>query len=201
MNFKHFEFNLERHHFKKVGITSNALLVMKLNRLLELQGERPLGFTELEVPDQSWLYKVARYIDQTNILEFFETQINPEPPLGNKSSQISTIYYGRLFACQWLFRLQTTKTNKKLWEMLKNLSEVYRTLMAQRINAELLEQEVRHNREKSLQLETSLQDLIGKAALTYSAIENPNINPQMVISGSKDFTDDMKAMLHNNARL
>ena len=85
--------------------------------------------------------------------------------------------------------------------MLKILSEVYRTLMAQRINAELLEQEVRHNREKSLQLDTSLQDLIGKAALTYSAIENPNINPQMFISGSKDFTDDMKGTLHNNARL
>ena len=58
--FKHFEFNLERCHFKKVGITSNALLVKKLNRLLELQGEKSLGFTELEVPDQTWLYKVAR---------------------------------------------------------------------------------------------------------------------------------------------
>ena len=111
-----------------------------------------MGFTELEVPDQTWLYKVARYIDQTNILEFFETLISPEPPLGNNSSQISTIYYRRLFACQWLFKLQTTKTNKKLWEMLKNLSEVYRTLMAQRINAELLEQEVRKNREKHCSL-------------------------------------------------
>ena len=79
--YKKFEVELSKAQLKKVGIMNNALLVRKLNMLHRLRGEKELGFSEFEIPDQNWLYKIARYADQTNLLEFFETAVVPEPAL------------------------------------------------------------------------------------------------------------------------
>jgi len=199
MEYKHFEINLQKHHLKKVGITNNALLVKKLNFLLADKGRQLLGFTEYDVPEQTWLHKVARYIDQTNILEFFEAAISPEPP--KHSSPISKIYFGRVHACQYLFRLQNARNNKKLWESLKIVSETYRNLSSYRINIDLLEHELRQTREKVFMLEANLQDLVGKAAISYTAHENPLITPELIIAGGDAFTPEMKQLLITNARL
>lgn len=91
---------------KKVGIMNNALLVRKLNALLKMKGEKELGYNEYEIPEQNWLYKIARYADQTNLLEFFESPVVPEPALTPHFLDISHIYHGRTFAVQWLFRIE-----------------------------------------------------------------------------------------------
>ena len=201
MQYKHFEINLTKEHFKKVGISNNAQLMKKLNILLIIDGKNPLGFNQYEVPDQNWLYKIARYIDTTNIMEFFEIAVTPPPPLTPESHLIYKINYGRLFACQWLFRLACTKNNKKLWESLKMLSEVHRTLQSHRLNVELLEHELKQTREKVIYYDATLLDLTSKAAFTYTSLENPSIKPELVISGGEQFTPEMRDILNNNARL
>jgi hypothetical protein len=201
MEYRHFEINLSKSHQKKVGITNNALLVRKLNILLSDKGRQPLGFTEYDVPEQNWLHKVARYIDQTNVLEFFESAVAPEPPLTRNSSDISKTYFGRLHAGQWLFRLQNARNNKKLWENLKILSETYRSYASYKINLDLLDHELQLTRDKVVTLEGTLTNLVNKAAFEYTSNENPLIKPEVVIMGGDAYTQEMKNTLSTNAKV
>ena len=201
MEYRHFEINLNKSHQKKVGITNNALLVKKVNILLADKGRHPLGFTEYDVPEQSWLHKATRYIDQTNVLEFFESAVAPEPPLTRNSSAISKTYFGRLHAGQWLFRLQNARNNKKLWENLRIISETYRTYASYKINIELLDLELQETREKIVMLEGTLQDLVSKAAFQYTAHENPLIKSEAVIMGGKGFTQEMRNTLNTHVKV
>jgi len=200
--FKQFEFSLERKSQQtKVGIVNNALLVRKLNLLLRSRGERELGFTEYNLPEQGWLYKIARYIDRTNLLEFFEAPALTELPLNPDSSVISRIYYGRLYASQWLFRIEAAKKNKKLWEAFEKLSERYRTLSSMKVNADVLEFELREARRRIASLETDLHDMVGKIAFTYTALEDPSITPELIIAGGEALTDSKRQTLATNAHL
>jgi len=201
MEFKQFDIRLSKEQLRRTGTHSNALLVRKLNLLLSEREEKPLGFTEHEVPDQTWLYRIARYIDQTNLLEFFEAPVKPEPPLTSDCHIIPKIHFGRLHACQWLFRTSAMKTNKKLWEQFKLVSETYRMLSAHKINTEILEYELDLTRKKVISLESTLQDLIHKSAFTYSFLEDPNIRPEVVMAGGDKFTAEMREQLNTNAKL
>ena len=106
-----------------------------------------------------------------------------------------------MYATQWLYRLEAVKKNKKLFESFKNMAEMYRGLVSNKIGVRLMEEELRQMRLKNSQAEEYLKDLISKAAFTYTAIENPSCRPDLVISGSPDSTAKMRETLYNNARL
>ena len=114
---------------------------------------------------------------------------------------ISKVSYGRQFVCLWLFRLPQAKSNRKLWDSLKVLSEVYRTLTSNRINVNKLERELQSARDKLAAQELNMQDLIGKVSFTYTSIENPEINPDLVIDCGTGFTERMRGIINNNAKL
>jgi hypothetical protein len=200
--YKQFEYGLERKtQQSKVGIVNNALLVKKLNLLLRSKGERELGFTEYNLPEQCWLYKIARYIDRSNLLEFFEAPALGEPPLHQDSNIISKVYYGRLYASQWLFRIEAAKKNKKLWEAFEKLSERYRTLASMKVNADVLDYEIRESRRRIAMLETDLHDMVGKISFTYTGLEDPTITPELVIAGGDGLTPEKRQQLSMNAQL
>ena len=184
-----------------MGIINNSLLVKKLNILLKDRGQPTLGFGEFDLPEQNWLYRVARYIDKTNLLEFFESAPFPEPPLDHNSSAISKIYYGRLYAGEWLFRLEKAKKNKKLWDALTAIAERYRFLCSLRTNVEVLDYELKTTRGRVEYIENDLHDMVGKASFTYTALEDPTITPELVIGGGDTLTPEMKKQLHTNAQL
>ena len=201
MEYKQFEFNLNKSHQKKVGIINNSLLVKKLNILLRERRQPELGFTEFDLPEQSWLYKVARFIDRTNLLEFFEASPYTEPPLDHQSSAISKIYYGRLYAGQYIFRLDIAKRNKKLWDAFTALSEKHKNLNSYKINVNVLEQELIETKKKVSQVENELHDMIGKTSFTYTSLEDSKITPELVIGGGEGLTPEMRATLNTNAQL
>jgi hypothetical protein len=184
-----------------VGIINNSLLVKKLNILLRERGQPQLGFTEFDLPEQNWLYKVARFIDRTNLLEFFEAAPFPEPPLDHNSPSIAKIYYGRMYAGEWLFRLDHAKRNKKLWDAFTDIAEKSRMLSSYKINIEVLEHELRNTRNKVDRMEMDLHDMVGKVAFTYTALEDPTITPELVIANGNDLTDKMRKQLNTNAQL
>jgi hypothetical protein len=201
MEWRTFDFNLTKSHNKKVGVVNNSLLVKKLNILLRGRGQPQLGFTEFELPEQNWLFKVARFIDRTNLLEFFESAPFPEPPLDHNSSAISKIYYGRLYAGEWLFKLEAAKRNKKLWDVITEISEKKRMLSSLKVNVEVLEHELVSTREKVLKTDANLHDLIGQVAITYTAMSDPTITAEAVIAGGSAMTETMVKTLNNNAQL
>ena len=198
---KRFEVELSREAQKKIGTINNALLVRKLNIFLTEQGREVLGFTEFEIPESGWLHRVARYIDQSNILEVFERPMRAEPPLTTQSNACSRIYYGRVNASSYLFRTPQVRQNKKLWENFKIISDTYRTLLSYKINIDVLQKELEETRAKVILYESNLSDLVTKSAFTYTALENPNIRPEVILAGADAFTGEMREMLNGNIRL
>ena len=74
---RHFEVDLTPKQQRRHSTINNAILIRKLNTLLQATSRRPLGFDELEVPDQGWLYRIARFIDPASLIEFFEAPVRP----------------------------------------------------------------------------------------------------------------------------
>lgn len=70
-----------------------------------------------------------------------------------------------------------------------------------RVNADVLEFELKETRRKLTELDTELHDRIGKAAFTYTAIEDPSITPELVISNGGDLTDEKRGQLNTNRQL
>ncbi len=198
---RRFEVELSREAQKKIGTINNALLVRKLNILLVAQGRSQLGFSEFEIPESAWLHRVARFIDQTNLLEIFERGPRIEPPLTNQSNICSRIYYGRINASNFLFRTQQMKQNKKLYDSFKTISDTYRTLLSYKINIDVLQKEIEDTNLKVLLYETSLSEQVTKAAFTYTAMENPNIRPELILGGPDNFTGEMREVLNGNIQL
>lgn len=200
-DWKCFEFRLERGQLRKTGMINNAILVRKLNLLLKSKGGKELGFSEYDIPEQNWLFKVARFIDQTNMLEFFEEPIENEPLPSQHSSPISKIYWGRLYAGEYLFEDEKKKSNKKLWQSLRVLSEAYRMLLGSRMHGEVLEHDLLETRKKILEQESSLQDLLSKVSFAYTSIDNPAITADLVINNQAQLTPEMRQQLSLSSQL
>ena len=200
-DWKNFEFTLRKTDQKKIGIINNSLLVKKLNYMLEDRAEPDLGFSEFETPEQNWLYKVARYIDQTGELEFFETQPCQQAPLNENSPWIRKIFYGRIYAGQWLFRFESIKKNKKLYESFEELSEKHKNLNSCKINCNVLQHDLRETQKKIVTLEQEMNDLAGKIAFTYTSLENPKITPELVIGGGEGLTPEMRQCILQNTQM
>lgn len=199
--WKHFEFTLNKSQFRKGAMICNAMLMRKLNQLLKSRAMPQMGFNEYNIPEQNWLYKVARYIDQTNLLEFFDEVVENEPIPHSKSSGYAKVYYGRLFACEWLFEDQKKKSNKKLWHALRTLSEAYRMLMGTKIHGEVLDHELQETKKRVMEQEANLQDLLGKAAFAYTAVDNPAITADIVINKQSELSPDVKQKLSQFSQL
>ena len=68
LDLRYFEVELTPEMNRRVGLLNNCFLVRKVNVLLNSRGQVALGFDEYDPPEESWLYRVVRYIDPTNIL-------------------------------------------------------------------------------------------------------------------------------------
>jgi len=201
MQIKQFEVELTAEMQRRASNINNSVLIKKLNYLLSTTGRKQLGFTEFDVPDQAWLYRIARYIDASSITEFFERPAKPEPALTTASSVLSKIYHGRMSASIWLFRNSAVKQNRKLWEALKLISETYRASINNQMSLHILEHEITQIREKQVSLQTSLDDMVSKASLTYTAIEEPGLRPEDVLAGGNSVSPALREILIRNARL
>ena len=151
---------------------------------------------------------MARYIDPTNLTEFFEEPVFEEPGITDKSTDISITHFGRVNASSYFFRSKAVKSNKKLWESLRQISDTYRSYMSQKIGLDILKRDLKEADEykrdlkeadeKFLLTQHSLDDMISKAGFTYSTILDPRHNAQSIITGGADMsTEDRKALLLN----
>lgn len=207
VELKHFEVDLTAAMIKRVGVLNNALLVKKLNLLQESRGQPQLGFDIFEPPDQvgfreqGWLYRVARFVDKSNLLEFFEEAVVEEPALTSTSSNISVLYQGRVRASSWLFRIEAARKNRKLWDALRLLSDTYRHYLSQQILLAVLSQEMQVAERRKSELAGQLDDLITKTALSYTTLENSRIRPEAIIGASQEVTPEIREAVHTNCRL
>lgn len=198
---KHFEVDLDKAHTTKTSSPNNSLVVKKLNLLLDHQNNRPLGFDEYDVPESTWLYRVARFIDQTNILELFERAVRPEPPVTGQSRPIVRTYHGRMYASRYFFEHPGVRGNRKIWESLRSISEAFKAYQSMTITADVLNHELEETRRRIAQMQGNLNDLVGKCAFTYAGLIDNNIRPEIVMQGGVGYTEAMKDTINRASRL
>ena len=204
---RHFEVDLEAKMIKRIGILNNGLLVRKLNKLLEAKGERPLGFKEEEPPEQvafsykDWLYRMARVIDPTNLMEFFEAPVAREPNLTNQSHNISRVYFGRIKASQYFFRKPETRGNRKFWDSLRTISDCHRAYLSQILAVEVLKNDLREAEKKTAEVARNLDDLISKSAFTYTMLHNPTAAPDIILKGMDSSSSDIRKEVTMNCKM
>ena len=137
---------------------------------------------------------MARYIDPTNLTEFFEEPVYEEPGITEMSTDISITHFGSVNASSYFFRSKAVKSNKKLWESLRQISDTYRAYMSQKIGLDILKRDLKEADEKYLLTQHYLDDMISKAGFTYSTILDPRHSAQSIITGGADMsTEDRKA--------
>lgn len=198
---KHFEVELGPEHHRKAQGMGHAVLIRKLNLLLQITNRKPLGFTEHDIPDQNWLHRIARHIDPTSITEFFEVPIRLEPMVNQNSHPIACIYHGRLAAAKWFMQHQQVNSNRRFWESLHSVSNLYRALLNKDLAIECMQKELQEQQQERNIMAGNLEDLISKTSLTYTAILNPALKPDAVIGGSGDVTAGMRQELLRNSKL
>jgi hypothetical protein len=202
LELRQFEVNLTPAMNKRVGLLNNCFLLRKVNVLLRSRNQPELGFDEYDPPDEIWLYKIVRYLDPTNILEFFEAPVDHEPAFEQGVSNIiQAVHHGRIVASQYFFRLEAVKKDRKMWENLKALAINYRAYLSQMMLVDKMNFELNIARQKCQEHTFQMEDQISKIAITYSMVETPAIRSDMIIKASQDLTEEMRKDIDFNCRL
>jgi hypothetical protein len=193
----HFEVELTTQMKTRIGLPNNSLLVRKLNRLLRSRNLPELGFDDYEPPEENWLYKIARFVDRTNVLQFFESPVMQPEINAHETNPIHRTHYGRLKASRYFHRLPEARTDKKLWDSLHSLSSIYRSYMCQNLLVEKLNSEVEAAIRKRQEFERQLENLVSQAGFAYTAIERPTVRPVAIINNENVAQEDRDQILLN----
>lgn len=198
---KAFEFGLKPEQVMKIGIPNSSYLVRKLNHLLQERGSLPLGFSELEVPDQKWLHRIARQIDKYNLTEFYQEAVDRVPEINRAKLHSHLVYHGRIHASRYFLSVNGIKGNKRFKEQLKEISDTYRLLCSTGINKEVVQKELELLSNKVSGLAASLDDMISKMAVNYTTIKCPEAKAESLLSQKNDTSKEVKDTLSESMQL
>ena len=203
---KHFEVELTLEMMKRAGMPNNSLLVRKIDGLLHSESKPALGFDAYEPPDevnncdQNWLYRVARYVDKKNMLQFFERPVEQGKPSDAGDNPVHRTHYGRLKASKFFHRLPAALRDRKLWSHLHAINATYKGYLCQKLIIEKLEFDLDSAGQKKTDLERTLDNLISQAACTYTTIEQPGVRAESIIHG-ENVSQSVRNAVMLNSRL
>ena len=175
LEYKRFEAELTPNQQKKTNLVNLAYILRKLNALLVESGQRALGLPDFIIPEESWLTKVARYVDRRNVMEFFHASIENNAIPRIMSEQV---HHGRDAAHRFLFAGNGLMDNQKVYNAVKDISDSYRRIISRRIDLEEIEQQRNAMTARLQDEEAILKSNLFKAATTIVAIaQQDNFNP------------------------
>jgi hypothetical protein len=144
---------------------------------------------------------VARYLDQTNLLEFFEAPVVQEQPVTPSSSLVIRVHWGRLKAAKYFFQLEEARKDRKLWEAFKVIAANYRSYLCLQLVREKLQQDLEAATKKAMDLSFTIEDQISKSACTYTCMQDHSIRPDWIIGGSEHMTKEIRDQIMTNCQL
>lgn len=193
--YKTFEVNVNPAHFKKNGLTCLGHLVNRLNRLLTSRNERVLGFPPHVIPEESWLIKVARKIDQHNLLEFFQREVTPLTIVHDNSPIINRLYVAKIQLFRHLFLIPQHMRNQQVFQATTAISENQRKLNAKLLEVGQLEAALVRAREDVTSFQALVRDSILKAATLVYSRENQNFLPEHLLAADNAANQAHRARL------
>lgn len=150
---------------------------------------------------QNWLYRVARFVDPKNILQFFETAVEPTEQNNAETNTVYRTHFGRLKAAKYLHRHPEAKRDRKLWDQLHAISGTYKAYLCQTLIIEKLQIEMEAAARKKTEVDRMLNNLISQAACTYTTIEMPGVRADMIINGDQSVNGEVRNKITLNSRL
>ena len=162
---RRFEVEVPARLQKKACMTNLADLLARLNSLLQERGEATLGFQDHMIPEEDWLIRVCRYIDQTNILGAF---VGPVPGAQLVPGFSQRYLTAQTQAQQYLFG-DNLLNNSHIFNSVKAVAEAYKRLLG--LNKDLEETAfiLRSIQQKFNAGEASLATLLMTASTTVLA--------------------------------
>ena len=188
-DFKLFEADITPNHMKRNGFTNLLHLMLKMNQLLASRQQPTLGFHDFCVPDEKWLAKIARYIDRSNVLEFFQLPVEQITGLRPAMPIVEQIHYCRDFAHRQLL-VRTGHMNRPgVYGAILSVSEWHRKTLAKQIEVD--ETRAKHQeavREQEV-ASSNMRDQIIKAACAIYSLENPAFRSEALVNGGEGLNE------------
>lgn len=179
---KRFEAELPARLLKKVCLTNLGDLTSRLNMLLTERGLPTLGFQDHVIPEEEWLIRVCRFIDQSNILGAF---LGPVPG-ALEIDKISQRYFiSQIHAHQFLFG-QHLLHNQEVFTSVKNVAETYKKLLGLHKDLEEANFVLRTIRQKFETAEASLTTMLMSASTTVLAHGHNLRDPDRIYMEGED---------------
>ena len=181
-DFKLFEADITPNHMKRNGFTNLLHLMLKINQLLTSRQQPTLGFHDFCVPDEKWLAKIARYIDRSNVLEFFQMPVVQLMDLRPGMPIVEQIHYCRDYAHRQLLVRTGHMDRPGVYNSILAVSEWHRKTLAKQIEVD--ETRARNQeavREQQIAL-SNMRDHVIKAACAIYSLENPAFRSELLVN-------------------
>ena len=139
--------------------------------------EKPLGFSEFVVPEETWLTKIARYVDRKNLMEFF---CSAHDPMGVPILLSERVHSAREAAYRFVFSGSNILEDPKAFQAVKEISDSYRRIISKKVDIDELEI-MRIDMMDRLRIEEAhLKTSMMKASMTIMAIAKEDFNPNEI---------------------
>ena len=196
LDIKRFELELRPMQQKRVSLVNLAYMYRKLNALLLERGEQQLGFPDHAIPEESWLCKIARYVDRKNVLEFFSQAVQQVAPATCLSENV---HIARINAHAFVFEGNQLLDQQTVYQAVKEISESYRRIIGKKIDIEEINRSRLDMLGKLNTEEAHLKAALMKASTTIIAVAEDNFDPDRVFN--EDEGERNRGQLRDIARL
>ena len=187
--FKLFEAEITANHMKRNGFTNLLHLMLRMNQLLNSRQQLPLGFNEFCVPDEKWLAKIARFIDRTNVLEFFQVPVEQITALRPTMPLVDRIHFCRDYAHRQLLVRTGHMQRPGIYGALLAVSEWHRKGLAKQIEADECRIKALDAEREHQVAVSCLRDHIIKAACAIYGLENPDFRSDTLVNNGEGMND------------
>ena len=187
--FKLFEAEISGNHMKRNGFTNLLHLMLRINQLLVSRQQPVLGFNDFCVPDEKWLAKIARFVDRTNVLEFFQMPVDQITVLRPAMSVVDRIHYCRDFAHRQLLVRTGHMQRPGIYGALLAVSEWHRKGLAKQIEADECRIKAQEAEREHQVAVSTLRDHIIKASCAIYSLENPAFRSEALVNNGEGMNE------------
>ena len=181
MEYKRFEVELTPLQLKKTPFISSGDVFAKISRLLQEMGIPPLGFEVGLFPEDTWLYKVVRFVDRSNATGVYLAIVPARvPPLGDEPMSNQMIRAKRNAEA---FLVGNIMNQPSVFNVIKTLWDSHKKVISRMREIEQLQRELASARGKLAEEQPQVQSSLAKAALVVFTAGTGNQADAIFIEG------------------
>jgi hypothetical protein len=169
LTLKRFHAELRPSQLKRSLYTCKFEAYSKINTILVERGAPDLGFEEAHMPDGTWLYKIARYLDQTNLCGLFEIALHP---VGDGQTATERLYRAQKRAEKAMLTDNGLGKREDIKASLDDLQQTYKRLISRQAELANLTTYMRVLKQQVSRDNENLEKQLARTALVVYQVGN-----------------------------